>query len=185
MASKSSADIQVAPIIADLLETPRFSELREAMVTVDADFIYRGKNGAWALKWHGSPAAAVIKKNSVDMRRKGIADCTITIEASHWQTLCDRKKEGLIAHELRHIEVCREKKSQQIREDDASRPVLRLLDHDWNLGGFADIAAAYGEDAPEVEAVQALMTRHHQLFFTWSDDRMPPLSLVADGSTRL
>lgn len=157
----------VGPLIQRLMKE-RHPDIHAAGVIVDADFAYAGKRGGAAVKLHGRSCDATIKANPVDMRRKGVADATITIDGKGWQLWTDRQREAKIAHELEHIVVQHAKDTGEVKEDDAGRPVIRMRCHDWEFGGFDRIARDYGEDSNEVQFTKHLANTRGQFLFPWA-----------------
>lgn len=170
MATHRVANDTIQPYIDAILE--HHPELIKARVTIDALFAYSKDGGPAPVKLHGYPCAAIIAKNNVKARLRGLADATITFDAAHWETLSERERTALVDHEVSHIVVKRDK-DEQIKEDDAGRPVIAMGLHDWELGGFRSIARRYKEDAPEVKMARAFKAKFGQLVFSWNDDNAP------------
>jgi len=126
------------------------------------------------VRLQGYPCAAVIRKNSVRDRIEGKADATITIDEERWENLDERGRVALIDHELYHLVPQVEGTDAEGRRiwktDSAGRPVLKIRLHDWELGGFAEIAERHGNAAIEVRAWQRVNEDFRQLVFAWTDD---------------
>lgn len=158
-------------------------DLVKAGVTVNALFAYAKKGDA--VKLHGYPCHAVVKKNSPRDRVQGLCDATITIDQDSWEDLDEAEREALIDHELHHLVVepigsieeedDRGRKTVRVvyKTDDAHRPVIRLRLHDWQLGGFRAIAERHGGSALEVQAFRNATDTFRQQVFAWSDDQAP------------
>lgn len=105
-----------------------------------------------AVKLHGVPCAAVIKKTNVEQRTQGMSDTTIVIDQHVWEKLSEPERLALIDHELYHIDVQRDE-GGEVKTDEAGRPVIKLKPHDWELAGFLAIAERHKDAALEVQAM--------------------------------
>jgi hypothetical protein len=171
MASHSPATSDVTALIRDVIDE-HYPDLAEAEVTINALFAY-APEGKPAVKLHGRPCYAVIKINSEKDRVEGKADTTMTIDGAAWKAFDDERRLALIGHECHHILVQRDKDGE-IKSDDAGRPKLKLRPHDWEFGGFDEIARRYGRASIEVMTVRTLVDERRQLFWAWGDDQAPP-----------
>jgi hypothetical protein len=174
MASHSPATSDVTALIRDVIDE-HYPDLAEAEVRISAFFAWPGKDGGPAVKLHGYPCAAVVKINAnPKARMDGLPDATITIDGPDWAGVWDDdQKRALIDHELHHVLVVRDKKTGEIKSDDAGRPKLAMKLHDWTLGGFDAIAKRHGKAAFEVQSVRTLREDRGQLFWSWGDDSAP------------
>lgn len=112
------------------------------------------------LQCAGYPAAATIRITPVHQRVLGMADAIMTIDEAVWDELDEQERMALLDHELCHLQVRGErgvlsidgddKLSGSVKTDDAKRPVLKLRKHDWQLGGFFEVARRHGLAAVEV-----------------------------------
>ena len=107
-----------------------------------------------ALKKDGWPAAALCRINSQKLRVQGCADAVIEIDGDTWPDRPPAEQEALIDHELQHVKLKLDM-NDNVRLDGCNRPKLRLQPHDWQLGGFTEIAARHGTAAIEVQSAQA------------------------------
>lgn len=144
-------------------------ELAKAGVTVDAVFAIDPDGPA--IRLHGYACAATIKKVGYKQRVLGRADSEMTIDQAFCNDATDDQKDGLIDHELTHLEVIEDARTRIIKRDAAGRPRLAMRLHDWELGGFEDTARRYGKAAPEVKAAQAFKLRFGQLCFDFHKAR--------------
>ncbi len=138
-------------------------ELKKAQVKIDCLFASNEDNDAITL--HGYKCAAVVRKISYKNRVMGRGDAEITIDALWWEDATDRQKEALISHELTHLQVVYNTKTNAIKRDGADRPKLSMRLHDWQLGGFEEVAKVFGKDAPEVVLARDFKERFGQLCF--------------------
>ena len=170
------ADNETRAQVLDVMR--RFhGDLTEAEVTVDVLWCDHGERDDTeqpALKLHGYPCAATIKRTAVKDRLLGMVDAVLTIDRSSWNNLDDDERLALLDHELRHLELVVDKVCQ-VQADDAGRPKLRTRLHDWQLGGFHRIANRHGTKALEVQALAATLSdvKLRQQVFAWSDDCAP------------
>jgi hypothetical protein len=165
---------EVDSLIADVVSA-HHPDLAEAGVTYDILFSY-SKSGGPALKLHGYPCAAIVKINSYELRAKGAADVTLKIDGDDWPDWDEDRRRALIDHECQHIIIKRDRKSGEIKTDDAGRPKLGMRLHDLVLGGFAVIAERHGPAAFEVRAAEQLRTEYGQLLWDFGDASREPAS---------
>jgi len=109
------------------------------------------------LKLNGWPCHATVRKTSVQQRLGGMADALITLDALHWDTLDEPARIALLDHELTHLTVAKDKEGFP-KSDDAGRPVLSTRLHDWQLGGFREVASRHQQAAPEVVAFREVVS---------------------------
>lgn len=102
------------------------------------------------LKVNGYPCAAVVSVINLKQRVDKRADAEILIDQSQWDSMSEAQRRALLDHEITHLELQVEDNTGIVKTDDIGRPKLRLRLHDWQLGGFREVAHRHGEDAPEV-----------------------------------
>jgi hypothetical protein len=144
-------------------------DLEECEASVMCLFADSGEAGVPAVKWHGYPAAAVIKKTSLKDRAQGMKDALITIDRRWWDDAYEDERAAVIDHELTHLEVVRDEQGA-IESDDQGRPKFKLKLHDWQLGGFAVIAKRHGDAAPEVQMAKEFRDKYGQLLM-WAEEK--------------
>jgi hypothetical protein len=155
-----------AKVVIDKVLRLWHSELADAGVTVACVFAYASGDGD-ALTHHGYPAAAVIAINPLDKRVQGMADATIKVDGRQWQENDEEWKLALIDHELTHLSVMKDQKTQKVKTDDAGRPKLRLRVHDWENGGFDEIVSRHKGRALEYRNHVEIARRFSQREFNW------------------
>jgi hypothetical protein len=101
-----------------------------------------GQEGEPALKAHGFPAAALIKRTSHRDRVAGHADAILIVDGDHLDTWDHATVAGLVDHELTHLEPVI--KDGRVQRDDAERPKLTLRPHDHQLGIFLEVIQRHG-----------------------------------------
>lgn len=146
--------------------------LKEHGVTVGVLFAHAprdkesGEPKGPALKHEGYPAAAVIKINNQKDRVEGKTDATIVVDGDKWADWSDEYRTALIDHELTHLELDLDD-DKAVKLDDCNRPKLKMRLHDWQIGGFEEVARRHGDDSPEKKQTKALHDKHGQLLFPW------------------
>lgn len=108
-----------------------------------------------AIRHHGYPALAVIRVLGTKDRAAGRADVELTIDGDHWIHMGEARRFALIDHELHHLALVWEDEERRVpKPDDNGRPRLKLRKHDFEIGGFHDIAKRHKAEAPEVVEVR-------------------------------
>ena len=126
-----------------------------------------------ALKLHGYTCAATIQISPIKQRILGHPDAVIVIDEQTWEGMSPARRRALIDHELTHLEVQTDDDGRP-KLDDAGRPKLRMRLHDWQLGGFEDVAERHGSNAPEVVEFRRVLEASRQLLLPWGDDMAGP-----------
>lgn len=144
--------------------------LKNAKLAVDVLLASVEDGGGGAVMLHGYPCSAVVRKVSYKNRVLGRGDAEIVIDAQWWEDATDRQREGLMDHELTHVEVQLDNQNK-IKRDRAGRPKLSMRLHDWQLGGFAEVAQRYGKDAPEVVIAREFKKDFGQYVFDFVKDQ--------------
>lgn len=172
MATFRQADADCTAMIQELIQKYH-TDLLEAGVRVGARFAYAainektGEPRGPALKFHGYAAAAIVRIISQKDRVSGMPDAMIDVDGRAWtDEWADERKQATIDHELLHLLVVKDDEGN-VTLDDCHRPKLKMRLHDWELGGFADIAKRYKEQAIEVESARAMADKFGQLLFPW------------------
>lgn len=176
MATFRRADAEADALIAAVM-AEQYPELTEAGVTVSSLFAHAPRNANGepdgpALKHHGWPAMAVVKINSQRDRADGLADARISIDGDEWPNWGDDVRRAVIDHELCHLELRLDAENEDehgnrpVKLDDCNRPMLKLREHDFEIGGFANIVARHGGIAPEMKAMREAL----KMVKTWAPD---------------
>ena len=153
-----------APATPDLIEVrdrmiaAYYPWITECGVTFNMIFAFGPKNREGvrtgpAIKLHGWAAAATVQINSLDDRVKGLKDVTLKVDGDRWPDWPDKKRLSVLDHELYHL-VKHFEPDGTFTLDDCGRPKLTLLDHDFEFGGFRELAIRHGEDSFEVLAIE-------------------------------
>lgn len=176
MATFTPARDDLLATVADVMEKYH-NELHAADVTIDVLMAFgtRTETGdlvSPALTEKGWPCRAKIRKTPLKDRAKGCGDAELLIDGDEISTWNQRQLESLISHELSHLELKHDKETGYAKTDDLGRPVLNICLHDYQLGGFHNVAHRWGDDSFEVADMQSIFTseRTRQLYFHWYRD---------------
>jgi hypothetical protein len=142
-------------------------DLVKAKVTIGSLFA-RNDDGE-AVKLHGYPCAATVKKNSLKDRAEGKTDATITIDEKRWNELSEDEKDALIDHELYHLNVKRNERGD-FDYDDLGRPKLTMVLHDAQIGIFKSIIERHGAAALDAQIAEKFIDEYGQLLM-WAKDK--------------
>lgn len=145
--------------------------LKEAGVEIDLLLAHapRDKNDdatGHAVTHGGYPAMATIKVTSLKDRVAGLGDAVMIVDGDACDEWTDAEVDALLDHELTHLEITIDDKGAVVR-DDAGRPKLKCRKHDWQIGGFAEIAKRHKENAPEVKATKEAYVAYVQPMLNW------------------
>ncbi len=174
MATYTKADPPIQKRAAELLKSYH-PDLAEAGVTVTVLMAHAPRNADGepqgpAIKAPGGyPAAGKAKIVSQKDRVAGMADATVLLDGDRWDEFPERSQDALIDHELTHFELRRDDKGN-VKLDDCCRPKLKYRTHDFELGGFGDICARWGDDALDVQAARQIADQWGQYLFPWMAD---------------
>ena len=146
-------DSTVLDIASDLMQK-HYQDLQRAGLTVCYLFVENGNKESLtpALTHGGYPAAATVKINSLKCRVEGKADVTVTIDRDWWTNHDREQCEALIDHELYHVLVADDDYGNFVT-DDIGRPKVTLRKHDWQHGGFLEIAKRHGMKSVDMSAI--------------------------------
>ncbi len=173
---------RVVDLLGDVM-SEHHPELAACEVTVDILMVSsHDKEGSRlpdAVKLHGYPCLATMKIVPLKQRVLGQADALLSIDELAWEDLSEEQQVAALDHELEHIEVVDEDggfvsvdpdTSEMIgtpKSDDIGRPVLKLKLHDWQLGGFRNVAKRHGIHAIEVQQADECRDENGQYFWDW------------------
>jgi hypothetical protein len=65
--------------------------------------------------------------------------------------------QAVIDHELTHLVLKKSKKTGAVERDDLDRPKLKMREHDYEFGWFAETAQRFGEDSFEFSQARELL----------------------------
>jgi hypothetical protein len=132
-------------------------------VTIQALFVYDDESQDKVLQHGGYPAQALVRLTPTRDRALGVADAVIVIDRANWLALSGQQRDGLLDHELYHLErVVDEDDLPQV--DAVNRPKLALRKHDHQFGWFDEIAHRHGDNSPEVRQAKQLIAQTGQLY---------------------
>lgn len=154
--------------MADELMRRYYQDLLEADLKIS--FLFVSHDGVGPALTHGGyPAAAVVKANSLKDRVEGKADVTITIDKEWWEQHDTSQNLALLDHELYHVMIARDDDGKTIL-DDAGRPKVRMRPHDYQIGGFHDIAKRHRMKSVDMSAIQDVHVKFVQAHLFAGDD---------------
>jgi len=153
-------DEQVTQLI-DTVINKYHSELAKAKVRIGALMAFNDK--ASPVKHGGYPAYATVRIISLKDRVTKDHDVEMCIDSEAWKQFTHAQRIALIDHELSHIK-CKKRKvkgpdgkpvdTDEIMFDDLSRPLIKLVKADWNVGdGFADVVSRHKEASVEYVSI--------------------------------
>lgn len=108
-----------------------------------------------AIKHGGYAAAATIRIVKIEDRAAGMPDLLLVIDGDELPTWSDARLEAVVDHEFCHPVLVVDKDGAIVR-DDLNRPKMRMRKHDWQIGGFDEVAERHKEIAVEVEYLLAV-----------------------------
>lgn len=162
MASKyTKADSVTYEILSELI-SEKHQDLHTAGVSIDMLFAYAPENDAGertstALKLHGYACNAITRIVNLRNRVMGRGDAEIELDGDIWPELTDRQRLAILDHELSHLVVSRNVQGEMIL-DSHSRPKLKMVLHDYHIGGFSEVAKRWGIDSSEISQIRAVMS---------------------------
>jgi hypothetical protein len=121
-----------------------------------------------ALKHQGYGALAVIRVLNLKLRTLGLGDAEIVVDGYQWDELSRGRRVAVIDHELTHLEPI--ERGGVVQRDDLMRPKLRLRLHDYQVGGFLEVAKRHPSHAIEFGHFKQLSDLHVQLVLELGDD---------------
>ncbi len=121
-----------------------------------------------ALKDKGRVVEGICRKTNLKERALGHGDVEISLDGDWWETANEPQRLALLDHELYHIVVTED-------TDDCERPIIKLRDHDFEVGWFRVIAERHGRNSGECAQAAKVMLEHGQAF--WPD--------ITNGESRI
>lgn len=113
-----------------------------AVVMAEAVVDDDGNPKGSAMEQRGHAIMACVKVVAPELRVLGLADVLLKIDADRWPLLSKEEKLAVLDHELTHIELKGDL-------DDGGRPKIKMRHHDWEMGGFDEVASRHGDDSLE------------------------------------
>lgn len=168
MAVFTESPNEVRKMITDI-RAKSYKDLDGAEVTITSIMAYakkddQGKPMGSAIKVNGYAALATIQVTSHKFRIAGLADAIMTIDGDRWESLSIEDQESMIDHELYHLMVKLDSQGF-VEGDDSGRPKLKIREHDWQTGGFAEIARRHGANSHEVQQLKAIQEEYEIVVF--------------------
>jgi hypothetical protein len=158
--------------LADSLIEKHYPDLKQAGVTIEFQNVWDDNGTPLSLRGH--PCQAIVKIISLADRAAGAKDAKITIDADNWENLDEPQRAALMDHELYHLCVRRNPKdNDNVKLDTAGRPMLRMRQHDVEVGWFIEIAERHKENSIEVMQARSIWEQDGQILFPFLDDPAP------------
>lgn len=120
----------------------------------------------------GLAVLAYVKICSLKQRVQGVGDAELIIDGQYWKDLKATKKKALIDHELEHLKIVFGEQDQA-KTDSEGRPKMKMKLHDYELGGFNDVAQRNQYESLECEQIRGVFESDPQLFFAFVGDHVP------------
>lgn len=150
------AEQEVHDLAASIIEK-RFPEIAACDPPLQIAILFADNGGKVfrpALKHHGAACVAKISRVKPEEKAQGGPDVRISIDLNRWEERSDNGRAAILAHEIRHIKLKRERDGKTLKRDIYDRPAFVFVPDDWMLTGFRDVCEWYGEDAVEYQAVR-------------------------------
>lgn len=152
--------------LVDAMAKKYHVDLVNAGVTIDILMAHNPDGDAVTLG--GYPCQAKVKIVNLKDRAKGCKDAEIIIDEMNWNDLTPEQQKALVDHELEHLELNRDPDTNAVALDDLSRPKLKMLKHDWQIGWFNSIALRHKENSPECRQAKELVKEAGQIYFSFA-----------------
>jgi hypothetical protein len=130
-------------------------ELHAAAVHVDV-IVARSEDGP-PLTVRGVECAGTIRITSSRERALGIGDAVMVLNGELLPTWSDKRLASAIDRELMRLELTKDKKTGEPKEDDQGRPKLRIRPFDFSIEGFHDVADRNGRESIEYGLASELL----------------------------
>ena len=142
-------------------------------VQIETMLAYGPRNGDGdqtgpAIQVHGTEALACIRITKLEERIAGRGDAVMLIDGDRWKGWQRPQLEALIDHELTHLELQRDPRTDEIVLDDAGRVKLKMRSHDFQVGWFDEVAERHPKWSWEVQQAMAL-ANSRQMYFPGFD----------------
>jgi hypothetical protein len=124
-----------------------------------------GEEPEQVLKHQGYPAAAVIKIIGTKERAAGMDDALLVVDQYVYEGLTEAQRDAMIDHELYHLELVIDDKTDKPKFDSLGRHRLSVRKHDRQFGWFDEVAQRHGENSLEVIQAKSIIASTRQLYF--------------------
>lgn len=135
-----------------------------AKVSMGALFVF-GDEPESVLEHQGYPALAVIKIVPTKERAAGMDDALVVVDRFAYEGLTEPQRDSVIDHELYHLELVLDKKTEKPKYDSLGRHKLAMRKHDRQFGWFDEVAQRHGENSIEVIQARHIIAATGQLYF--------------------
>ncbi len=142
-------------------------------VAVESFLVYgpRNKDGDQtgpAISIQGRDAYACIRISKLEERVAGRGDAIMWIDGDNVRQWEEETLVAIIDHELTHLELATDPKTEQIQLDDSGRVKLKMRQHDFQVGWFDEVAERHAAASIEVQQATAL-ANVRQMYFPGFD----------------
>lgn len=164
--------------IVESMMTKYHAPLRDAGVVVDVLMAFPAlddegeeKDGPVVVV-NGYPCEAKVRVINYRDRVKGCGDAEITIDAKNWELLDGEDQDGLVDHELTHLELKMKvvDEKEVVSRDDLDRPKLKIRRHDYLLGLFDEVVRRHKRHSPEYRTWSQFEEKRVQLWLPYVDE---------------
>jgi hypothetical protein len=152
-----------AALKARVLAIARRFHPETMMLEPDVRILIASNPDGDAIKLHGYPCHATIKKTSLEDRAAGKGDVILKLDEATVNSFSATEFEALIDHEFTHlVPACHSVKHKNSalagkpKRDDLGRPVFKIRLHDMVVGGFQEVAVRHKDDTIEVQTMKLL-----------------------------
>lgn len=141
-----------------------YPDLCKAEVTITSLMAHARRNEKGeitgpSLTLHGHPAIAIVSVTNHKNRVAGLTDVIIEFDGDIWNDFSLEDQSAIVDHELFHIDLKKDEDGE-FQSDDSGRPKVRLKPHDWQLGGFGEIAKRHGSASQEVQQLKTVVSQY-------------------------
>jgi hypothetical protein len=109
------------------------------------------------LKSRGNEILGSIRVTKLTERALGLGDALMMLNGEAMPAWNSGRLQAVIDHELTHLVVKTSKKTGAVERDDLDRPKLKMREHDYEFGWFAETAHRFGEDSFEFSQARELL----------------------------
>ncbi len=156
-------------MLRELLRT-KFTHIESTGAQIEIQFAVSSTESP-PIKQLGIKADRKVEKIDAKDRKTNPHDVRFLIDSEAWNGRSQRRREALLHGLLTSLEPLRDKKTGELKTDDDSRPLFKIVPGDWLATGYESTLKEYGEDSTEYRQFVTLKEIVRQLHFNWTDDR--------------
>jgi len=141
----------------------------EQDVTIEAIVVYGPRNSEGvqtgpAIQVGGRNAYACIRASRLEERVAGRGDAIMWIDGDDYKKWPDKSLVAIIDHELTHVALAIDPKTEKIVLDDCGRVKIKMREHDFQVGWFDEVARRHGQHSIEVMQASTLAASGQMYF---------------------